>query len=454
MRYFLYTFYTILFISFPFQSYSKIYVNIGSAKVNKSVIALTPFKSTGGSLQVGRSMDQHLKRNLQFSSYFQVLSPQAFIENPKEITSLPYPKNPNGFRWKNWKLSGADFLFFSSYRVEGAKVHADVSFYNVNSQKLIFKKRITGNTNQTKKIIDIISDQIIQKLSGKKSIFGTKIVSVRNMSGSKKEIFIMDWNGDNKKRLTYHRSITMSPAWSPKGDSVSYAAFVFNKKLKQRVNALFLMKLKTKKIQLLSGKAGANLGSDFFPNGKEMLITLTGRGHMDIFKLKISNSKTTALTRGPYGRINVEPSISPRNHRVAFSSDRSGKTMIYTMNKRGQDIKRITYAGHYNSNPSWHPYKNQIAFSGRSKGRFDIFTVNSNGTGLKRLTSLQKKNGRWANCESPSFSPDGRFIVFSSDLSGTYQLYTLNLDDLSIERITFDRYNYKSPKWSPYLEIE
>ena len=77
--------------------------------------------------------------------------------------------------------------------------------------------------------------------------------------------------------------------------------------------------------------------------------------------------------------------------------------------------------------------------------------INGDGTGLKRLTHLTKPDGRRADCESPHFSPDGRFIVFSSNVTGAYQLYIMNLDDLTVERITFDRWNYKAPKWSPYL---
>ena len=147
----------------------------------------------------------------------------------------------------------------------------------------------------------------------------------------------------------------------------------------------------------------------------------------------------------------MEPRIHPKTRRIAFSSDRTGKPMIYTMNRKGKNITQLTYAGHYNTSPDWSPAKRELVFSGRSGGRFDIFLISEWGRVLKRLTTLKKKNRTWANFEAPSFSPDGRFLVFTSDLTGNDQLYIMNLDDLSIERITFDSFNYKSPRWSPYL---
>ncbi|MCY4321377.1 MAG: hypothetical protein OXC37_03095 [Bdellovibrionaceae bacterium] len=443
---------------FSISAHARIYINVGAPEnIKKSIIALSEFRlkaetSDKKSLSIGEKMTERLNKNLKFSSYFNVLSSKAFIENPNLLEPVPYLKNSKGFRWQNWKLSGADFLFFADYSISDENLLIDVYFYNVNSQKRILKKNYKGAQFQSLKIIDKISNDIVKKLSGREGIFETKIIAVRSMDSVKKEIFVMDWNGERKKRITYHRSIVLSPSWSTKGSQIVYSAFMYNKKIKTRVAALFLYNFKTNKAKVLSAERGANLGSEFFPQDRELLVTLgRGRGQLDIFKFNLRTFKLFPLTQGPRGVINVEPSIHNRNRRVAFSSDRNGKTMIYTMNSRGRDLKQLTYAGHYNSNPDWHPYKNEIVFSGMSQGRMDLFKISSQGTGLKRLTSLRRDNGSWANCESPSFSPDGRFVVFSSDISGTYQLYIMNLDDLSIERITFDRHNYKSPKWSPYL---
>lgn len=442
---------------YPVFSYGKVYVNIGSAKAKKSALAISPFVISKGvadadQILTVKELYNQFNRNLKFSGYFTIISPKAFIEDPSQRKPVPHSEDPRGFRWENWKLIGADLLLFAELSFEKETLNLSISLYDIHLRKPYFIKTYSALWNQGKMLINRISNDIVKRLSGRDGIFLTKILSIRSTEGSKKELFLMDWNGQNKQRLTWHHSVVVSPVWSPKGDHIAYTAFVFNKKLKKRTATLFLMNRETKVARILFNKKGANLGADFFPSGKEILITLTqGLGFMNIFKLHLQTRQLTSLTHGPSRTINVEPSIHPKTEQVAFSSDRSGRTMIYVMNKKGGNVRQLTYAGHHNATPDWSPVKRELVFSGQSQGRFDIFLISERGGGLKRLTTLRKKNGRWANFESPSFSPDGHFLVFTSDLSGNYQLYIMNLDDLSIERITFDSHNYKSPRWSPYL---
>ena len=445
------------FFFLPHPGQAKVIINIGSAKVKKSVIALSPFILKNNSYtteerKIGEDMFSQLNENLNLSSYFKVLSPNAFIEDPAEKSPQPWPKDLRGFRWENWRLSGADFLLFNSYTVAEGQVQLKTSFYNINLKKSVFKRKYTIPASHADQLINRLSNDLVQKLSGRKGIFETKIASVRTFPDGKKELFVMNWNGKERRRLTFHRSIVLSPVWSPNGKQLAYSAFVFNKKLKKRQAVLFLYDRKTRFIKTLSRRQGANLGADFMPDGRSLFVTLgKGRGLMDIFRLNISNSNILPLTNGPSGVINVEPVVHPKSKRIAFSSNRTGKAHIYTMNSTGGAVRQLTFAGHYNATPDWSPLQDKLVFSGKDGGHFDIFIVNSNGTGLRRLTHLKKPNGQRANCESPSFSPDGRFVVFTSDVTGTYQLFIMNLDDLFIEQITFDRHHYKSPKWSPYL---
>ena len=172
---------------------------------------------------------------------------------------------------------------------------------------------------------------------------------------------------------------------------------------------------------------------------------------MDIAKMSLTDGSIKPITFGPNNSINVEPVVHPNGKNILFSSDRGGKVMIYSMSINGKNIRPVTWQGTYNSTPDYSPDGKQVVFSGLAGGRFDIFIMNADGSQLSRLTSFKKMNNRWANHESPSFSPDGRYIVFTSNRTGKYQLYIMNLLNSRTTRITMDSHNYKSPKWSPFL---
>ena len=446
---------------FSLASEARIYINVGAPqKIKKSSLALAEFKLKKADnsvlspqdLAITQSLNQRLRRNMKLSGYFQVLSAQAHLEKTKNLAPIPYLKNRRGFRWENWKLIGADFLFFGEAVLNPQEeLSIEVYFYNINAQKRILKKSYKGNRVYASQIADQISNDLVKSITGKKSIFQTQILAIRSINSSQKELFVMDWNGENPKRISYHRSIVVSPSWANKRDKALYSVFGYNKKNKQALASLFLYDFKKHQTTRLSAINRTSLGSDFLPGDKEILLSQRSRyGLMDIFKFHLTNLTFSPLTRGPSGKINVEPVIHPKTKQIAFSSDRTGKTMIHVMSHKGKNPRQITFAGNHNASPDWHPYKKQLVFSGLANGKMDLFLISAEGTQLKRLTRLKRQNGTFANSESPSFSPDGQFIVFRSDISGSYQLYIMNLEDLSIERISFDRYDYQSPKWSPY----
>jgi len=461
-------FFIFLFCSFfyPFSGFARIYINVEPPqKTVKSHLVVSDFRlelmedkqpeentdQDREQLLVGQKMTERFRSNMSFSSYFLIISPTAYLEDLKNTLPVPYPKKQLGFRFENWKVIGADFLFFGNYSIEGENLFATIFLYNVNSKKRVLKKNYKAKVFQSNELIDILSNDIIKKLTGLKGIFGTRIAAIRSTGKFKKELFVMDWNGKNNKRVSYHDSIVMSPAWSPQRDKIAYSTFVLNKKLNKRVIALFLHDFLKNRVQLLSYQSSSVLSSAFFSNGGNILLSQSfGKGSSDIFRFNIKNSIFVPIIQGPKGVINVSARIHPKTGRLVFASDRGGRTAIYTADSKGKNIKKAVNIGHHNSSPDWHPVKREFVFSAWSEGRMDLFLSSEDGSSLKRLTSLKKNNGAWANSQSPSFSPDGSFVVFSSNVSGQYQLYLLSLKTLSIERITFDRYNYISPKWSPY----
>lgn len=75
--------------------------------------------------------------------------------------------------------------------------------------------------------------------------------------------------------------------------------------------------------------------------------------------------------------------------------------------------------------------------------RYDIYTVNRDGTGLKRLTNYNEYTAEGV------LSPDGKKIVFTSLKDGDLEIYTMNVDGSDVRRLTTTPGYDGGPWWSP-----
>jgi len=439
---------------------SAVYIDVGQAQVRKSLLALPPILYVGtqatnrAHIEAGQDLFRVISNNLSVSNFFTFIKPEAYLEDPAKVGLTPAPGNPGGFKFENWKTIGAEFLVRASYNVLGNELSMESYVYHVPTAKLVLGKNYKGPLSASRKMAHTFSNDLVKALTGKRGMFFSKIAATRQETkgATTKEIYVMDWDGANQQKITSHGHIAISPAWSTKGDKISYTAFVFHKKNKVHNADLFIYELATAKRFLVSYRKGMNSGSAFLPGDEHLLLTLSKDGNPDIYKMTADGVTLTQLTKGPNRSMNVEPAVSPDGKTVAFSSDRAGKPMIFLMDINGGNVKRITYAGKYNSTPAWSPDGKMLAFAALDGKNFDIFTMNRDGSNLKRMTEARKPDGRPANNESPSWSPDGRHILFSSDRTGKYQLYIVSPDGTNERRITNDNYNWDKPKWSPFLD--
>jgi TolB protein len=437
----------------------QVLIKVGDAKVKKSLIALPPLKFVGKNTltptykTLGGQLFNVLLNDLDVSNYFEFIKQDAFLEDTSEVGLRPAPKEVGGFNFENWKKIGADFLVRAGFQVSGGELILTGYLYQISQAKTLLDKEYKGSSDDYRELAHRFSNDIVKALTGQQGIFRSRIVVASDRDGKDwKEIFVMDWDAYNAKRISSHKSITLSPSWSPDGKTVVYTAYAFHAKAKTRNADLFSYELDTGKRFLLSSRPGINSGACYHPDGKSIYLTVSQGGNPDIYKIKEDGENPVRITNGPLGAMNVEPAIRPDGNKIAFSSDRSGQPMIYTMDMDASNVKRITFAGRYNASPVWSPDGKKISFAGFDKDHFDVFIMNPDGTALERLTAANKKNGKPSNNEDPTFSPDGRHIMFISDRTGTKQIYIVNVDGSNERRITTDAYNYFRPKWLHKLD--
>jgi TolB protein len=446
---------TILFFSI-FSWSQQAEIKVGEAKSRKSNLAFPYFNNTGtnqsgAATKAASEIYNSTKKNLELSTYFQMMPLTAFLEDTSKVSVKPKPAAVDGFKFDSWKTIAAEFLIRTSYSLIEKDLVVETFLYQVDQSKLVVGKRYRANINQTEQIGNTIANDILEAITGKRGSFMSRIVATTDKTGYK-EVLTMSLEGNDVNTITRDRSVAISPNWSPDGKKIVYSIYTRRVGSPQQNLTLFIHDLLTGKRTILSNRNGLNSGGSFSPDGKSVYLTVSKSGSPDIYKINLNGDQLNQLTKGPAGAMNVEAAVSPDGSKIAFSSDRGGNPMVYVMNTDGSNVKRLTFLGKYNSTPSWSPDGKKIAFAGQIESYFDIFVMDSDGSNISRVTSATKSNGRRASNEDPSFSPDGRFVVYTSNRTGKNQIFVSSIDGSEERRVTNDSYNYFKPKWSNNLE--
>ncbi|MEX0912467.1 MAG: hypothetical protein WD031_03475, partial [Gemmatimonadota bacterium] len=72
--------------------------------------------------------------------------------------------------------------------------------------------------------VHAVSDEIVRWATGEAGAAATRIAFVLEGRGSK-ELFVIDYDGENVQQLTNDGSIALSPAWSPEAGRIAYTSY-------------------------------------------------------------------------------------------------------------------------------------------------------------------------------------------------------------------------------------
>jgi TolB protein len=423
-----------------YPSDAKVYIDIDAPAGKRLPIAIQEFVDLGtlptDKGNVGPARDElmdALGGDLDFSGLFDVIEKDAYIEEPEE----------GGFSLKTikfrlWRVIGAEVLIKGGLKIQDGKLTVEVHIFDTVREERLLAKRYVGKVKNPRLIAHRFADDLMEKLTGKKGVFSTKLLFVSNVTGTK-EIYMSDYDRMNHTRITYNGSINLSPKWSPDGKNILYTSY------KGGGPALYMQELRTRRIRKVSGKPGINIGGRWSPDGKKVAVTLSVDRSPELYMLDLATLKYTRVTKN-HG-IDVSPTWSPDGKKLIYVSDIAGNPHIYMINSDGGKPRRLTFKGKYHSSPAWSPDGTKIAFARLQNGTFNIWVMNPDGTNKVQLTFE-------GNNKSPSWSPDGRYIAFSSSRregSGQSSLYLMRADGGGLRKITRGKSGEWSPDWSPNL---
>ena len=353
--------------------------------------------------------------------------------------------------------SGRQFKYVVKFLFEKGKNNRTLQFktelLDAYNKKIVLKMNGTFKTKNVRSKAHFLADLIFQNIENEESIFNSKIIFVSEIQkwpkSVIKELYSIDFDGKNLRRLTYHKGIVISPSVSLDGNKVLYS-LIRSGTGKKNLN-LYSMDLKTMKSKIISSRRGINSGGVFSADGNKVILTLSHTGNAEIYEIDLRTKQLRMITH--HFGVDVDPDLSKDGSLLTFLSNRSGKAMIYLADPAGKekDIKRIGFVGQFNATPRFSPSGEEIAFSSWVDNSFDIFKITKDGSQIYRLTKNFGSN------EEPTFSPDGQFIAFSSKKVSkrrtVQDIYIMDKEGGILGRVTKGIGFCTTPRWYKPLKF-
>ena len=413
--------------------------NMGQDRIR---IAAADFKPTAADPQtpaLKAVFDATLYSDLGQAGIFDLVSksmnPQASPGSPQEMSLAQWSAAP----------ANAAMVAFGGLSVAGGRVAVSGWLFDAHNtaspQVLARQYNEAASEESARMIAHRFADEIILRLGGGiNGIAETKIYFISTRSGTK-EVWMMDYDGENQHAVTHLGTISISPRISPDNSRLAFAS-LGRAGWEIRMYSFELNRY----VAFPAGIAGgSNQSPAWSGDGSKLAFSSARSGNPEIWLADAGGGNLHKLTafKGP----NIGPTFNPRTGaQIAWVSGRTGLPQIYTMDIDGGNVQRITDGG-YAVSPSWSPNGQLLAFSWNRKygpgdpGGDDIHVID-----LASKDYLQVTHSSGSN-DFPSWAPDGRHIVFQRTIGSHTEIWSMLADGTQQRQLTKTG-NNSMPNWS------
>jgi len=174
---------------------------------------------------------------------------------------------------------------------------------------------------------------------------GTRIAFMTNRDGNQ-EIYVMDANGSNLRRITRHPGIDATPTWSPAGNQIAFTSDRSGSPQIYIVDADGLDQPR----RITSNESWADRATWSPAPFNEIAYAARSGPGFDIKIYEVATGTTKTITSGEGS--NESPAFSPTGRYLAFASTRLGNQQIFVVGRDGNGLRQVTKEGN-NFTPNW-----------------------------------------------------------------------------------------------------
>jgi TolB protein len=205
------------------------------------------------------------------------------------------------------------------------------------------------------------------------------ILFVQSLSASKQPAPVANYRGSNS-----------APAWSPDGKQLAAVL------TRDGTSQIYLMNADGSNLRRLTASGAIDTEPFFTPDGQSIYFTSDRGGTPQIYRMAASGGEPTRITFD--GDYNVSPRVSPDGKTLAYISRISGRFQLVSMDIESKQTQILT-DGLRDESPTFAPNGRIILYASDVENRGVLAAVSSDGRFKQRL-GIQA-----ADIREPSWGP-------------------------------------------------
>ncbi len=265
---------------------------------------------------------------------------------------------------------------------------------------------------------------------------GCEVVFTSERDGNP-EIYVVQADGSNPRRLTDHPSADTHPTWSPSGARI---AFVSERDGNPEI---YTMDAAGGDLRRLTDDPSADTYPAWSPSGAHIAFVSERDGNPEIYVMRADGSELQRLTDNP--ATDTAPVWSADGNTIAFVSDRDGVQALYFMDADGANVRQVlTLAEGAAWYPAWSPNGAWLSVTGGQAGAAQLYRLESSGANPTPLTdpNLSLTTSDW--------SPDSAWLAFATrGEGGSDDLFVIDAEGRYRFRLTQHPAPDYDPDWRP-----
>ena len=226
-------------------------------------LAVQPFSGRLGGESWATRVEAIIARDLRYSDRFEVMD------------SLPASLVRDEIDYQLWDQLGAVWLVSGSLEGAGAGFVLVLELHDVVYGEIRERGRFSvpdPSDDDFRMAAHVAADAVIEWIYNEPGMAASRIVFSRRTEDGNQDLYVIDSDGENFRRLTNYNDLTMSPSWSPDGTHIAYSS-----RKDTGLPRIYELNLETfVETPLDAGRDGDHNTPTYSPSGNDLAFSITG----------------------------------------------------------------------------------------------------------------------------------------------------------------------------------